>query len=77
MYRLTIRKQNNPQESVFHLFNRRPSTDTSILLHCFLHWIIDHPFDPFITNDGAIRPLPNEVEVFGEFHRALYALQPR
>ena len=30
----------------------------------------------FITNDGAIRPPPNEFEVFGEFHRDLFILEP-
>jgi hypothetical protein len=43
-------------------------------LHCFLHWIVDCPFDLFITNDGAIRPPPNEFEVFGEFHRDVFIL---
>lgn len=33
MHRLTIRQQNNSQESVLHLFNRCPATDSSILLH--------------------------------------------
>ena len=69
MHSLTIRQQHNSQEPVSHLFDRCPSTNPSILLHRFLHWATNHSFNPFITDERTIRPLSNELEVFGGVHR--------
>ena len=72
MHSLTIRQQHNSQEPVSHLFDRCPSTDPSILLHRFLHWAMNHPFNPFISDERTIRPLSNELEIFGGFHRRFF-----
>ena len=71
MHRLTIRQQHNSQEPVSHLFDRCPSTNPSILLHRFLHWATNHSFNSFITDERTIRPLSNELEIFGSVHRTV------
>lgn len=71
MDRPPVRQEDDSQISMVHLFDRRPATDAPILLHHFLRWIVHHSFDPFLTNDGAIRAPPHEFEVLRELHRAL------
>ena len=71
MHSLTIRQQHNSQVPVSHLFDRCPSTDPSILLHRFLHRATNHSFNPFITDERTIRPLSNELEIFGSVHRTV------
>jgi hypothetical protein len=33
---------------------------------------MNHPFNPFISDERTIRPLSNELEIFGGFHRRFF-----
>jgi hypothetical protein len=57
MHHFSIGEQYNAQKLAVHLCNRRPSADASVLLDGFLHRMIDHALNPFVTNDRTVRPL--------------------
>ena len=66
----TIGQKNNTQKAILHLRYLHPAPNAPVSLNHFSEWCPDRLFDPFLSNDSAIRPATNRVEVAGGFHGA-------
>jgi hypothetical protein len=50
-------QRNNAQDLIFHIWNTRPTANSSIGLYFLTQWIFDHALDSFIQNHGAVGAL--------------------
>jgi hypothetical protein len=73
VYRLTVRKKNNPQVSIFHVTNYGPAANAAIFLNCFILRVIHGVKDPLILDYGTIGPVSDGFKVFCDFHPAFLA----
>ena len=63
-----ILQQNHPQIFSLKLGNSSPHANSPIFLNNFLHWILNHSFDPHQFDYSAIRALTDGAKVLGKFH---------
>ena len=68
MNRLSVFKEDDPKEAVFHFRYLDPPTDATISLHALPNWVPDGALDPVVLNSRAIGPGPNKPEVVCELH---------
>ena len=65
-----ITQENHPQISSLKLGNSPPHANPPIFLYDFLHWILNHSFDPHQFDYSAIRALMDGEKVLGKFHNS-------
>lgn len=61
-------QQNDPQVFPLKLGNCPPNANPPIFLNDFLHWILNHFFDPHQFNYSAIRAWTDGEKVLGKFY---------
>ncbi len=67
MYSLTIRQQDNPKITIFHLRYLNPALNAPISLNFFSQGLFYGPMQPLIANDRAVWARPNGLKIFREF----------
>ena len=68
MYSLAVREQYNTQIPAVHFRDRRPSPNTTVLLHGLFCRMIDHVLNPLQPNARPIWTLTHRLKVFGKLH---------
>jgi hypothetical protein len=71
MHGFPIREQYNAQKPAVHLCNRRPATNSPILLDGFLDRMIDHTLNPLVANESTVWPLTSRHEIASVLHFAI------
>jgi hypothetical protein len=66
--RLTVRQKYNPQVLPAHLWNLRPSPNTTIGLNDLLRRLLNGALNPILFDDCSIRALPHFFKVPSKLH---------
>src|SRR3990172_1924983 len=70
---LTIRQEDNTQKAILHFRYLHPESNSTISLKGFAHRCPDRSFNPLLSNNSAIRPVADRLEVTCDFHTASVA----
>ena len=63
-----IFKQHDAQNPITHFGDARPASYSAVRLDRLFDWMRDCKFDPFVSDDGAVRALSGGEKVLCEFH---------
>jgi len=66
---VTVGKDDDPQESAFHLRHLRPPTEPTVGLDNFPNRRLDRPLDPPILNGYPNGTVADRAKVNGDFHQ--------
>jgi hypothetical protein len=63
-----VLEQDDPQHTVFHFWDPRPTANPAIGLDFLAQWVLNDSLDPFIPNNRAVGALTGILKVLRGLH---------